>query len=229
NNVYNVISDINKGEFEANVSVGISQGAKAWVAVMVVDENGNFAITNPYWVEQVDRIYQDTAHWGLDAINYLSDLGAITGYPDGTFKPDNNITRAEFAAIIARMSDFTPDEKLSDVKFSDVKEGSWYYDYVMELAKAGILNGYTDGTFKPNDMIARSEIAKILAVIDGWDENYKPGEKLAFSDIGGKWYTTYVQYLADNNLAKGYGDGTFRPDNNATRAESAQFIYNAVK
>ncbi len=228
-NVVYVIDNVDDDVFSESLTIPLYKGEESWYAIMVVDANGNFALTNPYWVEQTKRLYTDTSHWAIDAINFLSDMGAITGYPDGTFLPDNNITRAEFAAMVSRFLDFDVVEDYEDVSFSDVKEGSWYYDYVMELAQAGILDGYPAGDFKPNAMIARSEISKIMAELAGWDEEYKVGDELAFSDIDGKWFTTYVQYLADGDLVDGYGDGTFRPLNNATRAESAQFLYNFCK
>ncbi|MEG1778658.1 MAG: S-layer homology domain-containing protein, partial [Oscillospiraceae bacterium] len=225
NNVYAVytaqelMKDVKNDTVSLNVP--IKSGEKGWVAFMFVDANDYhmYALTNPYWVKQTSKLYPDTAHWGIDAINALTDRGAITGYEDGTFRPDNQISRAEFAAIVARLDNFAPKAEFKDLAFTDVPENQWYYGYIMELTKAGIINGYEDKTFKPDALITRSEIASMIAKTAGWDKGYKINEKLSFTDISDNWAKSYIQYLADKDLIKGYEDKTFRPDNNATRAE----------
>lgn len=100
--------------------------------------------------------------WYYDAVMLLASEGYINGYPDGTFKPDAKITRAEMSAII---SNICGDLKVAAQKsFNDVTSDQWFYDEVMNLANAGYLEGYPDGTFKPDNNATRAEASKLVFV-----------------------------------------------------------------
>ena len=82
----------------------------------------------------------------------------IFGYDDGTFRPDNNMSRAEAAAIFARLISEKKDEKISGKSsFNDVSKSEWYSDYIGYLSKYGIIKGYSDNTFRPNNNVTRAE------------------------------------------------------------------------
>lgn len=199
-----------------------------WYAVMVVDANGNFAISNPVWAVQKDVLFEDAkGHWAAGSINALADLAIINGYPDGTFKPENKITRAEFAKMMAKIAPEVAADKKAKVSFSDAVKGEWYYDSVVYMAENGYINGYPDKTFKPNAEITREEIAQIVYKVKGLKDTTKSD---IFKDVPSKlWSATAINTLADNALIKGYGDGTFRPSGFATRAEAATFVDNLIK
>ncbi|MDO5716142.1 MAG: S-layer homology domain-containing protein, partial [Tissierellia bacterium] len=104
--------------------------------------------------DKVDTIYPDVKadHWASGAIAYTTQMGIFEGRPDGTFGPQVNITRAEYATIVARYKGIlsgTP-------RFSDVA-GHWAENYIYACGDTGIVTGYTDGTFKPNNPIIRAE------------------------------------------------------------------------
>ena len=101
-----------------------------------------------------------SGHWAEEVITKWQDAGLISGYEDGTFKPENSVTRAEFAAMVNNALGFT--EK-GNVVFSDVKPGTWYYDAVAIAVEAGYCSGYEDGTFKPDATITRAEAAVMIA------------------------------------------------------------------
>lgn len=161
--------------------------------------------------------FSDTSgHWAENEINKWADAGVLNGYTDGTFQPDNNITRAEMAKIIVTELNVQLDP-VENV-FSDVASDAWYYDSVSRAAAAGYVNGYTDGTFHPGDPITRQEASAVLA------RAYNIGAgsgSLTFSDsdIIGDWAMEYVSGLVEANIITGYEDGTFRPTANITRAE----------
>ncbi|MDF9407889.1 S-layer homology domain-containing protein [Pelotomaculum isophthalicicum JI] len=97
-------------------------------------------------------------HWAKDNINKLVALGAISGYPDGTFKPDNQITRAEFATVLVKAFKL---QQQSGKVFGDTA-GHWAKDYVATAAANGVVNGYDATTFGPDDPVTREQIAAMI-------------------------------------------------------------------
>lgn len=107
--------------------------------------------------------------WSTKFIKHLVSKGIVTGYTDGTFKPEKNITRAEFATIVCR---YLESEGLMDgVNTSEVNlwdiESNWAKDYIKKVAAKGYINGYPNGSFKPNNLITRAEVSAIVALMDG--------------------------------------------------------------
>ena len=132
--------------------------------------------------------YSDVAAdaWCTEAVRVMSALGIVTGYADGTFRPNEPITRAQFAVIAMRFTDVTAPVGQS---FSDVPSTAWYYDEVMGAAGFGWLSGYSDGTFRPNHPITRAEVAVITNRMLGRsaDEAYINSHLLGiqqFTDLG---------------------------------------------
>lgn len=103
--------------------------------------------------------------WYADAVNTLASLGILNGYPDGSFRPDQSITRGEFATITARLA-YSADTGVV-VNFSDVAENTWYYDNIQLNAYYGWVQGYPDGSFRPERNIARAEATKIVNYMTG--------------------------------------------------------------
>ena len=150
----------------------------------------------------------------------------ICGYPDGTVKPERQITRAEVATIFYRL---LQDEARENVwsrtnSYSDVASSAWYNSAVSTLTNAGILAGYEDGTFRPNAPITRAEFATIAARFYHAPE--VTGD--AFPDISGSWARVYINRAAALGLVRGYPDGTFRPNTEITRAEVMEIINNVL-
>ncbi|WP_435921354.1 MucBP domain-containing protein [Paenibacillus sp. DYY-L-2] len=146
----------------------------------------------------------------------------INGYPDGTVKPLNNITREEVAAIFYRLLD---DESRKEYlktthSFSDVAGTRWSNKHIATMENAGVITGYPDGSFKPGQYITRAEFAAIASRFDKLNE--QPNN--TFSDITGHWAEKYIVSAANKGWIKGYTDGTFKPDQYITRAEAAAFI-----
>lgn len=100
--------------------------------------------------------------WYNNAVSTLSNMGIICGYPDGTFRPDAPITRAELAKIAAG---FFSDPRVAatyDGRFSDVHGAEWYISYLMTALEEGLIEGYPDGSFRPNRPITRAETCTIV-------------------------------------------------------------------
>ena len=157
----------------------------------------------------------------IEVLNKEIHFNYVIGYTDGTIRPSNNISRAEVATIFFRL--LTDEARTQYDKttssFSDIKDGAWCCRAVSTLTNMGIIKGYTDGTFRPNADITRAELATIIARFAKLDVNTK-----TFSDITGHWAQKSIELAAGNGWINGYEDGTFRPNNNITRAETFAMI-----
>lgn len=146
----------------------------------------------------------------------------IKGYPDGTFKPSNAVTRAEAVSMFVNLLSIGDKNLEFSNKFTDVNSG-WYVGEINYAVSKGFIKGYEDNTFRPNVEITRAEFANMIAVFikDGYTE------KERFKDVKGHWASDAINELFGNKLIKGYPDGTFKPDEKLTRAE-AVVILNSV-
>lgn len=146
-----------------------------------------------------------------------------SGYDDGSFLPNNNITRGELAAMIARLSygDDLPDG-IYQASFPDVDSDAWFNKYIGYLEDKDVLSGYEDGTFRPMDTITRGEISAVIARAQRYDLISYNG---IFTDATeNDWAKDYIETLADKNIVSGYEDGTFGPYSPLTRAEAVAII-----
>jgi len=153
----------------------------------------------------------------------------VSGYTDGTIRPEGKITRAEVAAIFYNLlTDEIRAQYTKDVysrSFSDVSEGKWFYTAVSAMAEMGVINGYPDGTFKPNGQITRAEFAAIASKFG--DHAGEAGA--AFSDIDGHWGSSLIDAVAGKGWVSGYTDGTFKPNQKVTRAEAMAIVNNVLQ
>jgi fimbrial isopeptide formation D2 family protein/uncharacterized repeat protein (TIGR01451 family)/uncharacterized repeat protein (TIGR02543 family) len=145
----------------------------------------------------------------------------INGYPNGTVKPDSSITRAEAAQIFFNLVENAEKTMPIPQQFSDVADGAWYAQAVNYLTATDILSGYPDGTFAPDAPITRAEFATIATHFDELDEVAEN----AFDDVDDShWARVYINTAAANGWVSGYGDGTFKPNTNITRAEVVSIV-----
>ena len=171
----------------------------------------------------------------LDKVNHFL---YVEGYPEdyrtGEYsdnedlwpvKPQGNITRAEVATIFYRLlKDEVREEIETDVNsFPDVNEDDWFNITVSSLANMGALSGYEDGTFRPNEPISRAELAAMaVRFYDTFEAEYEEG---TFLDVDGdEWYADAIAAAEELGIIGGYPDGTVRPNNNITRAETCAIV-----
>lgn len=147
----------------------------------------------------------------------------LTGYPDSTFRADRNMTRAEVAQMFYAL---LLDKNVTITKsFSDVPDDAWYATAVKTLASLGMMDGYPDGTFRPDEPITRAEFATV-----GLAFAYDPLDaSCSYYDVGASaWYHTYVAQATTYGWIGGYPDNTFRPGNNITRVEVCVIVNNML-
>ncbi|WP_168735705.1 tandem-95 repeat protein [Cohnella fermenti] len=155
-----------------------------------------------------------------DRFGNLSHQRYIIGMPDGEFKLGNTLTRAELAAIVARL---TVNETIDyDLPFSDVRSGHWATNYIRIAVKYGYFSGFADGTFRPDQAITRGELAAVMARF----LELNPGKPVSyhFSDTEGNWAGNAIEALYLGNYLTGYSDGTFRANQNIRRDEAVTLI-----
>lgn len=173
------------------------------------------------------KIEKDTvlyAKWiPTGALNTGDHFAYIVGYTDGTVRPEANIVREEVAAIFYRLLTNEAGGYLesSDVIYSDVPASKWSVKAIATLSKGNYITGYEDGTFRPDNNITRGEFAAVAARFADSDNK---DAKNAFTDMNGHWAEKYVANCVANGWITGYEDGTFKPDQNITRAEAMAIV-----
>lgn len=164
-------------------------------------------------------------HWAISYIEKWADKGVINGYPDGTFRPDQDITRSEVAKVLALAYEMPLD--ITSHSFSDVEEGIWYYAHVQACAEYEVINGYPDGTFQPNASITRNEAVKMVCLAAGLTEKDTGLESKPDYDQIPDWAKGYWNALYHAGVIDGYEDGYLRPNQNITRAELIKILCKA--
>ncbi|NLB82457.1 MAG: S-layer homology domain-containing protein [Clostridiaceae bacterium] len=169
----------------------------------------------------------DGDHWAAPYIGVLSRQGVFEGYTDGSFKPEQGITREEIAVTLVRALGLEQRlESEFEENFEDNTDiADWSKKSVYLLTQMGIFTGYDDGLFRPRDIITREELAVVIAralTKTGVLLNLPFGDN---QDIG-NWASEWIRKAFSLGIIKGYDDKTFRPLNSITRAEVATILYN---
>ncbi|WCK52461.1 S-layer homology domain-containing protein [Aneurinibacillus sp. Ricciae_BoGa-3] len=161
--------------------------------------------------------------WAKDSIDKMMALGAVTGYEDHTFKPDNQITRAEFVTIVNKA--YNKFDQKAVANFSDVHANQWFYSQVASAKSAGYIAGYPDNTFAPDQPITRAEAAVMVAKLLNLDTSSTAGKKFTDESDLPQWALNSITALAQKQVLNGYTeDGTFRPNQDITRAEAVVML-----
>ena len=161
-----------------------------------------------------------------DSLETEEHIVYMTGYPDETFGPNNNMTRAEVATMFARlMKDKMDANAVYESSFADVTPDAWYYNYVGYIEKFGIITGYEDGTFRPQNTITRAEFVTMASRFATISKEFE----CDFADVTTEhWAYDYIAFAAGNSWIGGYEDNTFRADNTITRAEVVTIVNNML-
>lgn len=156
-----------------------------------------------------------------DAILRLAELGILLGYPDGTFRPSEDLERGQMASVVARALGLAP---VAEGPFPDVDPTGVHAGAINALAAAGIVEGRPDGTFDLHAGTTRGQLSSVLAAAAGLPD----GDEDAFSDIAGSVHAGAIATLTEVGIAEGYPDGTFRPNEVVTRAQAATFVIGLI-
>ncbi len=173
-------------------------------------------------------------HWAKEAIEFLGEKEIVKGKDDEKYVPEMEITRAEFVTILERMLTKEeikiPDDAV-DKNYNDI-EKHWASESIKSLTRKGILNGYLDGSFRPDEVITREEVAKVISeVVEKSELKFNEEDaNLEFIDVeANNWAKEHIDKISKFGVVEGYEDSTFRPKNSITRAETAQVMYKIIQ
>ena len=167
------------------------------------------------------------SHPNYDAIKYLEEEGVLQGYEDGTFKPENNINRAEFIKVLIEGRGITPSDDIYDNCFSDVND-QWFAKYVCYAKDRGWVEGYEDGTFGPTNNVNRVESIKMAIEIFDFTPLPEVIDSNSYVDVDtGAWYARYVQAATNHNLIEG-DSIILLPAVDMTRANVSEMTYRSA-
>lgn len=183
-----------------------------------------------FWQDEQPKKEDLKGHWAEKEIRYMIDKSYMSGYSDGTFKPDNTLTRAEFATMIA--STLKPASKPENwnITFKDI-DNHWAKNNILAAAKGGYMSGYTDGTFRPNDIIKKEEILASISNGLGLNNGDKNNLTAYYTDADkiSSWAAQSIANATVNYIAINYPNKTFlEPLKNATRADAVAILYQAM-
>jgi len=172
-----------------------------------------FSVLPAAWAqaEQSDH----SGHWAAEIIDKWLEEGLVSGFPDGTFRPNEGVTRAQIARLVNTVFGFG---EAAEIAYDDVPSNAWYAKDIAIAVKAGYLKGYSERVMRPEQPITRQEAATVLARL----LNLPPDESAAdvYKDPTPAWSKGSVGAVTKAGLLQGYPDGTFRPSRIVSRAEA---------
>lgn len=212
-----------RGDFSTTVSLKVGKNT---INVQGYDSGGKLVDSDKLRILRLIT-YPDVnkAYWANEQISYVGTLGIIKGYPDGEFKPDGNITRAELATLLVRTK-MDGDENVpaaTSTIFRDVPLTHWAAKYVNLAATDKIVKGYPDGTFKPSNNITRAEGLTMIARFGGVKEYQYANQ---FVDVTVEhWAATTISGAYTEGMLVYLKDQPFEPNRKLTRAEAVEMLY----
>ncbi|MGF7184916.1 hypothetical protein GGQ84_001001 [Desulfitispora alkaliphila] len=198
---------------------------RMWLNFLVIALITIFALTGAIASNTSDI----DSHWAGEVITEWIDSDLATGYPDGTFRPDNAITRAEFMVLVNKAFGYTYEKP---IEYSDVSESDWFSEAVRRAQGAGYIGGYPDGTMRPNNPISRQEAATIMVKLTGLTSNADDADDADdFSDSHKMpaWSKGQIGAVVEAGYMGGYPDGSFKPAEPITRAEAIVSLDRVIK
>lgn len=200
------------------------------VDIQVVDQNEyygtiHYGRLSPYEYTFIDL---DPDHQSFEAIEYFASKEIISGYNDGTVRPQDYISRAEILKLIFLVLFEDLSLTGSDSSFIDVDASIWYAPFVAEASKKRIINGYSDGTFRPNQFVSKVEALKMIIQAAGKDVSSHTFVD-SLKDVSAEdWCASYVSYALDEGLLR-YGSPLFHPNTSITRGDVIYVLYELSK
>lgn len=222
---------LNDGEKTGGSSGGSSSGGgkgsagNASIHIPVAETPTPITVEKSYFADM------ENTKWAEEAVNYLAEKGIVSGRSEGEFCPSEPVKREEFVTMIVNAFEF---EKYVDTnEFLDVTKDSWFYDSVMAASQNGIISGVSKNSFGSGALITRQDMSVILyRVMNKKDIKIKEvNEALEFTDQEyiAEYAKDAVRALQMGGIITGMDDGTFAPNNSATRAQAAVMLYRVIK
>jgi exopolysaccharide biosynthesis protein len=169
-------------------------------------------------------------NWAYESIMKLANLDIINGFPDGSFQPDKPITRLDAATMISKQLGLNTSKNQANPGFKDVNSNTYGYGTIAAVANNGIVGGFSDGTFRPQETLTRAQLASILTrAYDLVSAQSVSAQAIKFVDLSSNhWAYKPIQSIVKSGIASGYPDNTFRADKAVSRAEFASMLQRCI-
>jgi hypothetical protein len=203
---------------DAGVGLQWNLTVPAYGTVMV----GDAAMFGPH--TDLAGAFSDVAFdsYYYDYVYNLGSNGVVNGYSDGTFRPFNSATRAQLAKMVVLAQGWEINT-YAGPHFTDVPQGSTFYDYIETAYNHHVIIGYDDGTFKPNANVTRAQTMKVIVLAKGWDIDTTGGPH--FTDVPeGTTFYNYIETAYNHEIISGYPDGKFLPYADVIRAQISKIV-----
>jgi flagellar hook assembly protein FlgD len=217
------------GNYQYRITAqGVNGQTDTQTALVQVNTNGNGSTIN-YPTGSTCAGYNDVPASSAycNAIELMKDSGVFTGYSDGTFRPYEAINRAETVKVLLLSLGFPTNTNTYSMPFSDTESSAWYAPYVETAKTRGIVKGYPDGTFRPDQTINRVELLKVFLEASGVNVPYCTTAPYNDTPVTAdtRWYIDYVCYAQSHNLMASQGNNDFNPSTPMTRGDVADLFY----
>jgi hypothetical protein len=227
-------SNLVKWEVEGNIGTITNRGRftagdKAGTGNIVASFNG-VKTKIPVTILSANQFKDVPAgYWAYQPLLFLKERGVLRGYEDGTVKPSESLTRAQAASMLVREFNLRANQSdYPEPTFKDISTDYYAYQDIKAIAGSGLMRGNEEGRFDPNGRLTRAQMAVILT--RAYKLTGTSPQAPAFKDVtDGYWAYSSIEALALNGIAGGYGDGTFGPGDQVTRAQFAVFLERAIK
>ncbi len=222
----NIINKISV--FGLCICLSINSIAYAGVLDSIIDTGTTEEASEAIETTKTNASFSDIeGHWAKNWIEDAVNLGFVSGYEDGTFRPDRTITRAEFSKL---MNSALHIDKKAKLNFSDVGNKEWFYEEIQKSVASGFFSGYENNTFRPNNPIKREEVAKVVSSSITSEGVEGEGATLLtdYSTIQ-DWAKESVNTVYNKGYILGYPEGVYRPAKALTRAEAVKIIYEIIE
>lgn len=209
----------------ANIGVKIPEGTKE-LKLLNTYTKGTSGTYSVFWANPfLSNGFTDVSYdfWAFNEISYLQGKSVIGGYQDGTFRPNNNLTRSQAALMVTRALGLDT-RNVKDPGLKDITSTDNAYAAIAAVMEEGLFSDFVNREFKPNQFLTRGEMASILVKAFELSGN----GATTFKDTTNHWAKQHISLLAENNITTGYDDNTFRPENLLSRAQFSVFFARAT-
>jgi uncharacterized protein YjdB len=212
----------NKDKKESKMKISLNKSLTVFLCFLMV-----FTVATPVFGAVTSKDYESS--WAKETIQSALSSGIATGYPDGTFKPNNPVTRAEFISLVNNVFGFT---NAATTNYTDVSTTDWYAPTIGKALAAGYISGYPDGSMKPDAHISRQEVASIISRLKSLSATSDTPDFTDGSSIAA-WSKQAIIAVDEAKIMVGYPNGSFKPLAQTTRAEALvaitrAFSYNVI-
>ncbi len=232
--IYSVDADGNLSLVSTEVSKLTSSGGGGTNLLSTIGSSGSGSTTNSNTSSDdnssdttsstdVEDVFTDmVGHWSAEYVQKLYDKGIVEGRADNKFEPDALVTRAELLKMALEMYSYSASPDGSS-GFTDVNSDHWFFGYVRTAVQNGFVDGYDDGTFKPNNPISRVEALALVLKVAKMDVSGVT--EATFPDTDAEaWYSDFISFAVNFDIVQGYANGNFGPTDGLTRGQAAKII-----